>query len=204
MNGRCFAIVFSLALCLVPVSAFAASSGELFQKSYEAESKYNYQEALNLLEKIKDKQSYIYDLRHGWLLYNLGKYDNSATAYRRAIKRERRSTEARLGLMLPLMAARKWEDAKAVGRQVLNAEPGSYLATSRMAYINFNQARYLEAEETYKDVLSKYPGDLDMRAGLGWTVFKQGRYIEARDEFKKVLAVSPNHTVALEGISYCP
>lgn len=181
-----------------------SSFGELFQKSRTWETKGDYTSALVELEKIAPKEVYILQLRLGWVLYNLERYDDSISAYRKAIKLEPGSLEARLGLMLPQMATRRWVDAKAIGEEILRHDPGSYLARSRLAYINYIQASFKDAEKLYRDLVGYYPGDLDMRNGLGWTLYKQGRYQEAKEVFKKVLEISPENPSALEGIGYCP
>jgi len=99
-------------------------------------------------------------LRYGWLLYLGGNYTDSIQAYQRSLKLNTRSIDARLGVMLPLIALGYWEKVKLTATQVLGGAPKNYLA----------HVRLMIAEEGLKqwDVLSihsakvstYYPGDI--------------------------------------------
>lgn len=196
-------------LLLVLASSVSVAEDEAsnrFQKSVELETQEKYQEALSELEKISGTRAdgYMYHLRRGWLLYLLGKYDESIKAYTRAMTSNPRSIEAGLGVMLPQLASRRWLDAEKTGLKILRMDDANYLANSRLAYACYNLGRYADAAKYYKKVLDLYPGDIDMRSGYGWSLFKQGKFQPAKTEFKTILQVSPKHAAALEGIGMCP
>ena len=177
-----------------------------YQESVTLETAGKYKDALSTLEKITGSRSndYMFHLRRGWLLYLTGEYDGAIEAYTRATRQEPLSIEARLGLMLPQIAARRWLDAVSTGRGILKLDAGNYLANSRVAYAYYNLSRWKEAETYYKTVLQAYPGDTDMRSGYAWSLFKQGRHDAAKREFRKILEVAPRHATAIEGIRLCP
>ena len=201
------ALIISAGLLLVSKTLVGEDKqGAHFEKSVELEASGKYQDSLNELTQITGagKDSYLFHLRHGWLLYLLEKYDASATAYRAAVKAEPESVEARLGLLMPLLAVRKWVDAEKEALAALKLDPNNYLANSRLAYAYYNLTRYKDAEERYRKVVELYPGDTEMRAGLAWALFQLGRYDEAKREFAAILLFSPTHASAIQGVSLCP
>ena len=208
MKFELIAAAFALALLVFMPShpATGDEQADLYQKSVDFEVDKKYQESLDELEKISGalKSSYAFQLRKGWLLYLLGKYEKAITSYKAAVAKEPRSVEALLGLMPPQMAVRKWVDAEKTGKRILKLDPGSYLANSRLAYIYYSLTRFDEAEKYYKKLVNHYPGDVEMRSGYGWSLFKQGNYEEAKVQFKKIIAFAPKHAAALEGLKYCP
>lgn len=202
------ALVVAIAL-LVPITALSGKEDPqamLFQTSVEQESKGAFTEALASLDMISGPRvgSYMVQLRKGWLLYMLGRWDASITAYAAAVKAEPGSVEARLGMMLPQLAARKWSDALKTGLDVLKKDPANYLANSRVAYANYNLGKWADAEKHYRTVLDLYPGDIDMRSGYAWSLLKQGRFAEARSQFLRILEVSPRHPASNDGLRLCP
>jgi tetratricopeptide (TPR) repeat protein len=197
------------ALMLVLVASVGRAEGEqqgYFEQSVTLEGEGKYQEALDILNKITGPQAhnYIVELRRGWLAYMLADYDGSTNAYARAVRLNSDSVEAKLGLMLPQLAARKWVDAEKSGLSVIRVDPENYLANSRLAYVYYNLTRYRDAASYYARVIKRYPGDLEMRSGYAWSLFMQRRQESARVEFKKILAISPSHKGALKGIKLCP
>lgn len=177
-----------------------------YQESVDLETEGKYGDALTALAKITGPRGndYMYNLRRGWLLYLTGDYDEAIKAYTWSTKLEPLSIEARLGLMLPQLAARKWLDAVSTGRGILKFDAENYLANSRVAYAYYNLGRWKDAETYYKTVLESYPSDTDMRSGYAWSLFKQGRHSDAKRQFKMILEVAPKHAAAIEGIKLCP
>jgi tetratricopeptide (TPR) repeat protein len=205
------ALVAALVAGAVALPAAAGAQGSadapsLYRQSYAAEGKQDFAQALRLMEQIRaaGQDDYVVSLRMGWLLYLSGRYDDAIAAYRRAVQQEPGSVEPRLGLMLPLMAARRWSEARAAGVEVLDKAPGDFTAQSRIAYIHYQQGQYEKAESWYRKALAGYPSNIEMRAGLAWSLLRQNRFPEARAEFGKVLAVAPDHASAAEGLAQIP
>jgi tetratricopeptide (TPR) repeat protein len=175
---------------------------DLYQDSYDLETAGNYSSALQRVVALeaKGERGYVIQLRKAWLSYLTGRHDDAIVGYRAAISAEPDSLEARQGLILPLIAAKRWEGAEAACRDLLSRSPDDYYGLSRLAWVLFSAGRYPEAAKAYGEVLRRYPSDVDMRAGLGWSLLKQDQQAEARAAFAAVLAVAPNHASALEGV----
>ncbi|MCB9763173.1 MAG: tetratricopeptide repeat protein [Alphaproteobacteria bacterium] len=196
--------VLSMTLLAAALSAPAAATEvpDLYQQSYALETAYNYDRALKQLDGIalQGADAYLVPLRQGWLLYLLGRYDDSVAAYRKAMAADKSGVEARLGVTLPLMALRRWSEAEAECKEVLKIAPGNYLAMSRMAYVLYNSGRHAEAEAAYAALIKLYPSDVEMRTGLGWAQIKQGKTAEAKKNLEYVLHLVPDHASAKEGL----
>ncbi len=205
MKGAMLAIGVSVMVWTVSSTAWAATVPALYQASYDLEAVQDYVGALAQMEAIPaTDRDYVHHLRRGWLLYVLGRYDESVGAYRAAISASPGSVEARQGLILPLMASRKWVDAKSACEELLAMVPDDYRGTSRLAYIAYNMGKYAESATLYRQVLVHYPSDVEMQAGLGWSLLKNRQYDAARVVFEAILRVAPNHASARDGLQALP
>lgn len=177
----------------------------LYQSSYALEAKNDNTGALTKAQEIvrRDPNDYVAQLRVGWLLYLNKQYPDSAAVYRIAVKLRPTAVEPKLGLMLPLMAASKNQEALTVADAVLAIDRGNFLARSRKAYLLYQLGRYAKAEVEYRGVLEQYPSNVEMMAGLGWSLLKQGRCPQARNVFSNLLHVAPQHASARAGMSEC-
>lgn len=199
---RFLAIPILLAISLLtPAAATGETAPELYQRSYEREALDDAAGALDYLERLpaSARQGYVYLYRRAWLLYSLGRHEESSAAYAQAATAAPASVEAPVAMLLPQMALRRWKDAEATARAVLERDPRNALARRRLAWTLYNLGRYREAATLYQEVLSEYPSDVEMGAGLGWALLKAGDRARARAAFSAVLAVAPRSSVALDG-----
>ena len=194
------ATVAAVLLAATPLDAGKGASA--YQRSYELEAAGNYQGAIDALMRApsNEQSRYVFQLRLGWLNYLAGRLDRSIQSYRRAVGQAPAAIEPRLGLMLPLMAARRWLEAGRVGREVLDRDPKSYLARSRLAFASYSAGRYDEAASLYASVLADYPADAEMLVGLGWAQLKAGKRTEATRTFRAVVSFAPGHPQAQAGL----
>lgn len=191
----------ALLLGLSVGTAHAGGVADLYQASYDLEAVQDYSGALTKMDDIGQAgKDYVFHLRRGWLLYLLGRYGDSAEAYRAAVGAAPGSIEARQGLVLPLMALKRWPDAEQTCRDLLELAPADYRGNSRLAYIQYSMGNYAAAADRYRTVLKWYPSDVEMQAGLGWAQLKQGKVVDARQTFEAVLRVAPSHVSAREGL----
>jgi tetratricopeptide (TPR) repeat protein len=177
-------------------------AADKYQQSYDSEAVGKTADALSAMDTLPAPQrdGYVAQLRRGWLLYKLGKSSEAIDAYARAIALEPRSVEARVGVLLPAMALRRWPDVEAGAREALKLDAGNYLANLRLAFAVYNQARYAEAAGIYGRLAEAYPSDVDVRAGLGWSLFKMGKGSEAAAELRAVLEIAPRNALAADGL----
>jgi len=71
----------------------------VFEKSYALEKDSLYQESLNVLKDYYQANSYDFNIRYGWLYYNLGDYPKSKAYYKKAMDILPYSHEAKLGII---------------------------------------------------------------------------------------------------------
>jgi tetratricopeptide (TPR) repeat protein len=187
--------------CGVAQAGADGGAADQFQRSYDSEALGKLQDAVTALDALPAPQhdGYVAQLRRGWLLYRLGKHAESIDAYAKAIAQEPRSVEARVGVLLPAMALRRWADVESGAREALRLDPGNYLANLRLAFAMYNLGRHAESAAVYKRLAEGYPSDVEVRAGLGWALLKSGKAAEAAAEFRSVLEVAPKNALALDG-----
>lgn len=176
-------------------------SPALFQQSYDDEAAGKLEASLAALDGVHatGRAAYVASLRRGWLLYRLGKNDDSVLEYGKAAALAPDSVEAKVGSLAPLAALRRWTDVEAAARDVLTRDAGNYTATLRLAFALYSQARFADAEAVYRRLGKLYPSDVDVRDGLGWSLLKLGRARDAGAEFAEVLAIAPQNRLALDG-----
>jgi tetratricopeptide (TPR) repeat protein len=177
-------------------------SATVYQSSYDEEAVGSYDAALRALDKLPatHKEAYLAQLRRGWLFTRMGRWDEAATAYERAVSVMPGSVEARLGLLTAQAALRRWTDLEATARQVLERDAANYTATLKLAFALYSLARYPEAEAGYRKLSALYPGDLDVRSGIAWSLLKQGKGAEATKAFQELLNVAPRQPFAYDGL----
>jgi tetratricopeptide (TPR) repeat protein len=191
------AALFSLTLgCGLAEAMADGGASDQFQRSYDAEAQGKVADAVTALDALPAPQHDGYVAQ----LYKLGKHAESIDAYGKAIALEPRSVEARVGVLLPAMALRRWNDVEAGAREVLKLDPGNYLATLRLAFAVYNLGRYPEATVLYKRLADAYPSDVDVRTGLGWSLLKEGKGADAATELRTVLEIAPRNALAAEGL----
>lgn len=183
-------------------TAWANGNPDLMQRSYDSEAVGKFQDSLSALDSLSAPlyDSYVVTLRRAWLLYRLGKFQESAAMYGRAVALSPAAVEARLGALLPNLALRRWADVETQARAILKLDPANYLATLRLAFACYNLQRYAESATFYKRLTDLHPGDIEVRVGLGWAFLKMGKYKEAAAEFRFVLEISPRNDLAREGM----
>ena len=183
-------------------SPMAAAASKAWQASYAAESAGNFEAALNALSDLPSPQSagYLASYRRGWLQYRLGRHGDAVAAYSTAMLLEPGSIEARVARLAPLVAQSKWPEVVSDAEEVLKRDPENYLALSRLAFAQYSQDNFAEAEQLYRRVAELYPSDIDARSGLAWALLRLGKPKDAASLFTQVLEVSSTHTMAQRGL----
>jgi tetratricopeptide (TPR) repeat protein len=133
------AVTNAVASAPAPLTGAAAA----FQRSYDEEAAGRLDAAHEALDALPSphNESYVTALRRGWLLYRLGRHADSITAYAKATSLEPESIESRVGALLPELAARRWRDAEATAREVLQRDPANYYGNLRLAFAVYNLGR---------------------------------------------------------------
>ncbi|WP_457568705.1 tetratricopeptide repeat protein [Desulfurobacterium sp.] len=194
-----------LATTVITISLFTASSAMTYNeiklayhKSFTYEKARDYRDAIKALMPVYQAypKGYTVNLRLGWLYYLMGKYKNSEVHYQKAIEAIPSSIEARLGLSLPLMAEKRWQDVESLMYKVLKTDYYNFYGNLRLAIALRNEGKAKLAEQVSRKMLAVYPSNVAFLTELGLDLFAEGKKKEAYAVFKDVLILDPENTTA--------
>lgn len=193
-------MAFSLALVSISLNAQDSKLTAAFRKSYTHEAAGEYSRAVESLKQAYDENNYYVNLRLGWLNYMGGAFTESAAFYQKALRLMPLSTEARLGLVLPLSALGNWEQVIAQYIEILKYDPGNSTANYRLGAIYYNRSEYQKAHKHLETVVNHYPFDYDALILSAWNNLKMGKLQEAKVLFNNALLYKPDDESAKEGL----
>ncbi|CAK0771662.1 Tetratricopeptide repeat protein [Azospirillaceae bacterium] len=196
-----------LALIAVAASVFISSVAlaltqdevrQAYYRSYTYERMASYEDAIKALIPVFDAypEGYTVNLRLGWLYYLRGNYANAIEHYRKAGRLSPLSLEARLGLLNPLIAQDRVQEAIDLSRQILEIDRYNYTANLRMVTLLRRQGKRDIAERLCLDVLAVYPADVLFLAELGQIKADLNQTSSATAIFNDVLTLDPENIVA--------
>lgn len=149
----------------------------------------------------EEPSGYTVNLRLGWLHYLQGGYATARSHYEQAIKVAPYSIEAKLGLMLPLLAQERYEDVERFARLVLRIAPNNYLANIRLAVALRLQDKGSQAEEIVNRMLVYFPTDVSLLNEYGLLMVTKGDSARAIRIFNDVTILDPENIVAKSQLS---
>jgi tetratricopeptide (TPR) repeat protein len=171
-----------------------------FVKSYESEKSGNYVAAINTLKTVYKADSYIVNIRLGWLSYLAKQYTESIKYYEKSISLKPYAIEARFGCVKPLSALESWEKVKAHYMEVLKIDPQNTVANYWLGVIYYNRKDYVNATRLFEKVVNLYPLDYDSVIMLAWSKLSSGKSADARVLFNQALILRPDDSSALSGL----
>ena len=151
------------------------------------------------LEKLLEKNP-----RNAMLLARLGasyRTDNPARSleyYAQAAKIKPDSAEYALGYAAALVQARRFADAVAILRQVVNRNPDNYAAHANLATALYESKRYSEALAEYQWIVAAKPEAVVAYYFIATAHDYLGEYVEALAAYEKFLAAADAKTNQLE------
>jgi tetratricopeptide (TPR) repeat protein len=189
-----------LLLFLVSLSLTVAAQGDPWSESYLLES---LGKPLDAAAKIAGqiRGNEFAQLRHAWLLYAAGRFDESAAGYRRAQQMNPNSLDALLGQTLPLMAQWKWKEAADAARMAQRQSPGNYTAGLRLVVIAEAQKQWKAMAEEAAALVQRYPSDATAWVYLGRSEAASGNAGKAAEAYRRVLQIVPGHLEATAVLS---
>ena len=194
-----FVAFFTLAITGLSAQSQAVLQAAL-SKSYESETAGNYTTAISDLKSIYSKDSYIVNIRLGWLSYLAKQYTESIKYYDIAIALKPYAIEARFGCVKPLSAIESWEKVKAHYLQILKIDPQNTVANYWLGVIYYNRKEYGSAANLFGKNINLYPLDYDSVIMLAWTKLYLTKSAEAKVLFNQALTLRPNDSSALSGL----
>lgn len=171
-----------------------------FVKSYESEKSGNYLAAINTLKTVYKADSYIVNIRLGWLSYLAKQYTESIKYYEKSISLKPYAIEARFGCVKPLSALESWEKVKAHYLEILKIDPQNTVANYWLGVIYYNRKDYANATKLFEKVVNLYPLDYDSVIMLAWSKLSSGKSADARVLFNQALILKPDDSSALSGL----
>ncbi len=171
---------------------------EAYLQSYNYEKMGNYKDAIRVLLSIYNSSpnSYLINLRLGWLYYLSGKYANSIIFYQKSLKIMPESIEALLGMSLPLIAQKRFNEVETLMYEVIKNDFYNYFGNLRLAMALRYQQKLDQAEKIAKKMLRFYPTDINFLLELGIVERSKGNIQKARSIFKEVLLLDPLNRIA--------
>lgn len=196
-------ILLTATLTLVFCSLMAQSTSVLqatFVKSFESEKSGNYVAAINSMKTIYKADSYIINIRLGWLYYLAKQYNESIKYYDKSIALKPYAIEARFGAVKPLSAIESWDKVKVHYVEILKIDPQNTIANYWLGVIYYNRKDYVNALKLFEKVVNLYPLDYDSVIMLAWSKLNTGKSSDARVLFNHALILRPNDSSALSGL----
>jgi len=177
-----------------------AATQSVFVNSYESEKSGNYVAAITTMKTIYKADSYIVNLRLGWLSYLAKQYSESIKYYDLAIALKPYAIEARFGCVKPLSAIESWDKVKSHYDQILKIDPQNTVANYWLGVILYNRKDYANATKLFEKVVNLYPLDYDSVIMLAWSKLNIGKTADAKVLFNHALILRPNDSSALSGL----
>ncbi len=163
-----------------------------WQESYRLENLFQYDAALNALNSVSADNELVL-LRRGWLNYLKGSNSKSIDYYQKAIQKNTKSLDARLGIILPLMAQQRWREAASNAKKILEVAPWNYHAHVRLMATEEALKQWSDLEKHARSVAERYPSDADAFVFLGRAYRMLGNDKAAKQAYQKVLEIVPSH-----------
>ena len=172
------------------------------KRSSEAERSRDYAKGIAALLEQYDthRGNYALNLRLGWLNYLSGKNDEAERYYQAAMEAWPASIDAKLGCLLPLLAAARYAEGEAVARQIVAVDPGNYYGNLRLAVTLRMQKKHAAADAVVERMLAAYPTDVYWLNERGQLGLAQGKKESAKEAFENVLALDPDNLTATQGL----
>jgi len=186
-------------LCVAWALSASAQVPSPFADSLRHERSGDFAKAIEALGTAP--KGYATSLRLGWLSYLNTNHTVAVAHYRAALDAAPRSLEARLGVLLPLLADGRFVEAESGARDVLREHKSNYLALLRLAVALRLQQRPAEAARVLSRALRMYPADNLLLTELGLVRVSQGRFAAARFLLNEALTLNPDNDTAFRELA---
>lgn len=191
------AFTFLFSCAMAQNSAVVQSA---FAKSYEFEQAGKYADAISAMKAVYNADSYILNIRLGWLLYLEKQYTEAIRYYDKAIALKPYAIEARFGSVKPLSAIESWDRVKDHYVEILKIDPQNTVANYWLGVVYYNRKEYVNAVKLFEKVVNLYPLDYDSVIMLAWSKLNSGKPADAKMLFNQALILRPDDSSALSGL----
>ncbi|PCH61165.1 MAG: hypothetical protein COC04_06330 [Gammaproteobacteria bacterium] len=193
-------IILTCALVSCSTASFAISD-TAWLESYTLEISGEYQKAINVITEDLETPSLreFAHMRSAWLKYLLGKHSQSIGYYKKAIKINPKSIDARSGLILPLIAQGRWAEVERSAKQILKLAPSNYQARVYLMAVAEKKRSWEALRGLALVVVASYPSQVDAWVYLARSEHHLGNDLRASQAYNNVLIRYPSN---LEAIAY--
>lgn len=191
-------IVFLAVVSIFILPKHSWSAVDPWVESYRLEALGQYEsaaESLDKLIKVNPRHEFAI-LRHGWLNYLHGAHNEALRDYQRALEINPESLDARLGLMLPLIAQQRWREVASHANKVLEVAPWNYYAHIRLMMSEEGERKWQTLAKHAKTVSQRYPSDASALVYLARANIWLKNDKAARHAYEQVLERVPGHIEA--------
>lgn len=183
-----------LSTAAAPAVPTDAPTRTAWRESLRLESTGDFVQAGALLTPLP--RSYAVDFRLGWLHYLATNHAVAITHYRAALAAAPHSLEARLAILLPLLAHARFADAETTARAILHDHRHNHPATLRLAIALRLQGNLAEARRVLLRALPAHPSDPALLNELGHVHAAQKNLPAARDFYTQAFSLDPDNDPA--------
>lgn len=163
-------------------------------RAFECEQKQDYEGAIRTLTGVPSAgpEGYKKNLSLGRLYYLTKQYDQSELSYEAAINTSPKSIEARTGLLLPLLAEKKYERALLEARTIHDMDSGNEYARKLIAALSVPEATAAEREASARQAAVSGPVNEALTAGQPASIYVAGyaglmKYRNTTDKDRAIL-----------------
>jgi tetratricopeptide (TPR) repeat protein len=172
-----------------------------WSRSYQLEKKGKYAQAAEVISPFRTRgtDQELANMRTAWLEYLQGNYNRAVSGYQAILKKNPHSIDGHLGIALPMMAQKRWREAKHYLSLLLKFAPWHYTAHVRLMSIEESQRKWKKLAAHAKVMSLRYPNDATTLVYLARAYAWQARKTQAKNTYARVLIRIPGH---LEATSY--
>jgi len=186
--------ILTLILLFVASGCYAGSSA--WEKSYQLAAAGKYEQAASVIEVMADSGNEYAVLRYAYLMYLQGENADSISYYSKAIELNPESLDAKLGVILPLIAQKRWRQVKSYSLQALRMSHWNYTAHVRLMIAEEGLRKWDALAEHAAQLANTYPSDATALVYLARAKAWQGDVAAAKAAYQKVLVRVPGHIEA--------
>ena len=190
--------ILGFLLAAVFASNYSFAAVDQWTESYRLESLVQYDAAVKTMDAIikNEPKNDFAILRRGWLNYLRGKHDSAISDYKKALTMNKQSLDAKLGVILPLLAQQRWNEAVKFCNEALKTAPWNYYAHVRLMVAEEGQKRWKTLAKHADEVYRRYPSDATVLVYLARAQRWSGNKDAARSAYIEVLKRIPGHIEA--------
>ncbi len=185
-------------LLFVLLSQSVLAEESLWSKSYLLESEGKYQQAAAVLEPVLSESGigeYGW-LRTGWLHYLQANYNDSRKAYLKALDLNNQSIDARLGIILPLLAKQRYREVEYYANQIISIDPWNLKANVYLMLVEEVNKEWSTLAQHAQRVSQRYPTDADSLVYLARAYAWLGESDLAKRVYQRVQMIYPTNIEA--------